>query len=138
MILAFSNNNIVTGEKTGFVEKILSGEKIHTLRKGHRWKAGMQIHMATGIRSSRYHQFNKGIDHLSTCISTQKIEIEAKDHTEYMNDYKIFVDNRELSLRDMQELAWNDGFDCLASFWMWFSNQELFPDQIIHWTDKRY
>lgn len=135
MILAFSNNNIVTGEKTGFVEKILSGEKIHTLRKGQRWKPGMKIHMATGIRSSRYHQFNKGIDHLSTCLSTQKIKI---DTTSYPYCIFIFVDDRELDAREMMDLIKNDGFDTIESFIAWFNNPAEFPDQIIHWTDKRY
>ena len=135
MILGFANNNIRTGEKTGFVDKILRGEKIHSLRKGYRWRSGMGIQMATGMRTGRYNQFNVNKPELQLCISTQRIRIIA---SEDMTDCKIFVDNRELSRDEQKELAWNDGFDNLASFWLWFSNPDLFPDQIIHWTDKRY
>lgn len=136
MLLGFANINIRTGEKAGFVEKILSGDKIHSLRKGKRWKLGMKIHMCTGLRTSKYKQFNEGYDDLERCRSVQEIKLVAE--TEYLNDYKIFVDGRELPVEEQIQLAHNDGFDSLVAFWQWFNNPAEYPNQIIHWTGKRY
>jgi len=35
--------------------------KIHTIRKGNRWRAGVKIHFATGVRSKGYRQFAEAV-----------------------------------------------------------------------------
>src|SRR5436190_23967485 len=76
---------------TLFEEKIISGSlefvanyavepKIHSMREGDRWHAGMSIQMAYGVRTKHYRQFNKGIASLSTCISTQEIFMTYNGH----------------------------------------------------------
>lgn len=107
MVLAFSDKHKALKQKTEFVEKILAGRKLHTLRSGNRWKAGMTIHMATGVRTKHYNQFNKNRPDLSVCTGTQKIKL-VMSHV--CNECKIYVDGHRLSFEEMQQLAWNDGF----------------------------
>lgn len=122
---------MVLGFKKQFVAPILAGTKIHTLREdlSGRWKAGMLIQMATGVSTKNYNCFMN-----SQCLSTQKVEIIRK--SDYLNETVVKVDGRELNMDEVKQLALNDGFDCLASFWLWFSDG--FSGNIIHWTDLRY
>lgn len=115
--------------KKQFINKILDGTKIHTIRTDttDRWKSGKLIHFATNVRTKNYWNFKQGV-----CISTQQIEIRYNE----LNDVKIFVDGKKLTLKQQQELARNDGFDCFASFLLWFNDD--FTGKIIHWTDFKY
>ncbi len=122
MILAF---------KEQFVNPILIGKKIHTLRedKTNRWKPDMSIQMATGVRTKKYNKFND-----DTCNSIQQIEIQRT--SDFFEDTIVKIDGRKLIEDEVQQLAWNDGFSNLVEFYLWFS--EGFEGKIIHWTDKRY
>lgn len=106
--------------------------KIHTIRedKKSRWKAGMKIHFVIHNRTKKRFQFAPIIP----VISVQEIRIECP--TEYLNDQKIYIDDRLLSTEEMQHLAWNDGFKYLAQFQMWFNTD--FSGRIIHWTNLKY
>lgn len=117
--------------KEQFKEPILKGSKIHTIREDmhNRWKAGKIIHMATGVRTKKYNCFNEGI-----CKSIQQIEIIRV--SDYLNETIVKVDGRQLTVSEVQQLAWNDGFHNLICFWMWFSDG--FVGKIIHWTDFKY
>ena len=144
MVLGFKQK-FADGTDTHFLEKILSisglypyelfpRPKIHTFRTGERWKPGMSIQMAYGVRTQHYAQFNKGISALGTCISTQKVSM-----TTFWGCIRCFIDGRELPYTEIGELAQNDGLT-LEQFRNWF-----FPDgnyewsgQIIHWTGFKY
>lgn len=106
--------------------------KLHTIRedKKNRWKPGMNIHFVIHNRTKKRFQFAPTIK----VVSIQKIEIF--NPTEYLNDMIIKVDSRELSMEEKQQLAWNDGFECLAEFQMYFNKD--FTGKIIHWTDLSY
>jgi uncharacterized protein YqfB (UPF0267 family) len=122
---------MVIGFKEKFKEPILKGTKIHTIREDahNRWKIGMKMHMATGVRTKNYNQFQE-----MKCMSIQGIEITRV--SDYLNDTIVTVDGRKLILSEIQQLAWNDGFENLIDFWMWFDKD--FKGKIIHWTDFRY
>lgn len=122
---------MVIGFKEKFKEPILKGAKIHTIREDahNRWKQGRKIHMATGVRTKNYNQFYEDV-----CKSIQGIEITRV--SDYLNDTIVTVDGRKLNLSEIQQLAWNDGFENLIDFWMWFNAD--FKGKIIHWTDFRY
>lgn len=122
MILAF---------KERFKEPIIHGKKIHTIREdsGNRWRPGMKIHMATGVRTKNYNCFNE-----SACLSVQDIQI--KFPTEYINDMVVIVDQFVLPFKQVQQLAYNDGFEHVIDFALWF--QDDFKGKIIHWTDLKY
>ena len=119
---------MIIGFKEGFVEPIINGTKIHTIREDvhNRWKEGMKMHMATGVRTKKYHQFNEKI-----CLSTQKIEII------HQNCIKIIkINNRKLKLSELYILAKNDGFANYDDFYFWFDKD--FTGKIIHWTNLKY
>jgi len=122
---------MVIGFNKRFIKPILAKTKIHTIREDshNRWKAGMKMHMATGVRTKEYSQFNE-----ETCKSTQKIEIIRT--SDYLEKMIVKVDDRTLTESEVQQLAWNDGFENLADFWVWFADE--FKGKIIHWTELRY
>ena len=107
--------------------------KLHSIRKGNRWRADMPIQMAYGVRTKKYWQFNKGIQQLSKCISVQRIFIT------YGNEITVSVDGKRLSLREVLKLIKNDGIT-EDQFINWFFQKGTveFSGQIIHWTNLRY
>jgi hypothetical protein len=132
MVLAF---------KPQFKEQVLTGAKTHTIREGNRWKPGHKIHMATGVRTKKYCQFNLGREDLDTCKSTQSITITWDDHlNELQRDattIKVSVDGKQLNPKEVLTLAINDGFNSTADFVIWFKGG-LQNGQIVHWTELRY
>lgn len=125
------------GSPTHFKEKILGDEgflpKLHTIRidNSDRWRADCAIQMVYGNRTKNRVQFNSDRPDLSKCISTQSFKIVWKKH-----NYKIFVDDRQLSTQEAEVLAVNDGFNNLIHFLSFF-NKDM-SGKIIHWTNKRY
>lgn len=121
---------MVIGFKKQFVQPILSGTKIHTIRedKGNRWKAGKLIHFVTG-----YKQFKTG-----KCVSVQVVEItyhECIDPGEG-DLFEVKIDGHVQNLAQIMRLCAFDGFDTIAEFMDWFNKD--FSGKIIHWTDLRY
>lgn len=115
--------------------------KIHTIRESFRIKPGTILHMATGVRSKNYYQFNKDVEGLQSCISTQGIRIYFEDKivlvsqggtTENPNHFEF----KELTAETLAILIKNDGFDSEEKFWKFFNKD--FHGQLIHWTDYRY
>lgn len=129
--------------------------KLHTMRedKHDRWRAGMSIQMVyRGPKYSIKDQFNKDIQELSTCVSTQSIILYF---SEYAGDSKlvsIYIDSRlywvgqvtktaanSCSPEDRQlieQLAMNDGFESSIDFFRWFKKE--WSGKLIHWTDLKY
>lgn len=146
MILGFKTH--FNGKQSHFVQKILACElpeykrnfvpKIHTIRKGNRWKSGCKIHMAIHVRSKNYFQFNDGFIRLDTCISTQSINIIRKYSwdIDISKSVKVFIDKQKLSFYEIEKLSKNDGFDSIYDFLHFFDKD--FSGQIIHWTDFKY
>lgn len=122
---------MVLGFNKRFPDKIMNETKIHTIRedKTNRWQQGVKIHFATGVRTKNYNCFDEGV-----CASTQSIEIIRM--SDYLNETVVKIDGRVLDQTEVQQLAWNDGFENLAEFWLWFSDS--FKGKIIHWTDYKY
>lgn len=148
MILGFKT--MIKGKPTHFVQKILActlsyyreefTPKIHSIRAGERWKPGMTIHMATGVRTKEYSRFNGDGIGLDKCKSVQLIRIKYENKD---SDYPIvWIDNKEYRYYERHDfialniLAVNDGFDSFDQFCKWFSSD--FEGQIIHWTDFKY
>ncbi|WP_367867878.1 hypothetical protein [Pedobacter sp. WC2423] len=126
---------MVLGFKKQFVEPIMAGTKIHTIREdsNNRWDDGILIHMATGTRTKHYNCFKKTL-----CTSIQNIFMSY----DYM--LHISIDGRELYIPEKEKLAVADGFENLLSFEnYWFPELQqrrhmAFSGKIIHWTDFRY
>ncbi len=69
---------MIIGFKPQFVDPILNGTKIHTIRLDpyERWKPGMKMHMATGVRTKHYKQFAEKI-----CVGVSFIHIFPESQT---------------------------------------------------------
>jgi hypothetical protein len=134
---------MVLGFKEQFVDRILNGSKIHTIREDSksRWKQGRVIQMATGVRTKKYNKFTEQI-----CISTQKFQIiwNIPFGEEYKGRlFKVFIDDRCMNNNFwhtkesmLEVIARHDGFDSVNDFLDWFS--EDFTGKLIHWTDLKY
>lgn len=144
MILSYKKKFPFNNQPTDFEYKIKAGIKKHSIRDDNhdRWQPGMKIHHAHGARTKYYHQFAEGI-----CVSTQTIMISfiyqgMYDSTpEYSFDingqrYAVFIDSRLLNHQEVRTLAYNDGFDSIEDFFLWFNKPTI--KKIIHWTDLKY
>lgn len=158
MILGFKKT-FPWGEPTNFKEKILSGQKIHSIRSGARWSAGMPLHMATGVRTKQYEQFNNGVEGLGVVTSVQMVNIAfrspehcwiAIDHcikysraatdTTEKNTFsptgEVEVPKHMFGVNFFEQFYKNDGFDTAEDFWKFFNAP--FVGQLIHWTPLKY
>ena len=143
-------------EPTDFVDKILATfdpsllvgsdfkPKVHTIRGGHRIKPGTILHMATGVRSKYYFQFNKDIEELEKCISVQRFDLTWRANNVvaiYIDKVLIFCRNREhyyeIEPGWMQTFVENDGFRDEVHFFMWF-HKSCRNYSLIHWTELKY
>jgi hypothetical protein len=143
MILGFKTK-FKDNQPTLFVEKILAGvdaeykklytPKIHSLREGYRWCTGDEIHMATGARTSSYHQFNKPYPQLQKCISTQDVFMTYIRH-----QLEVTIDDKYMWRPNVELLMLNDGLT-RERFINWFfpGPKDEWSGQIIHWTDFKY
>lgn len=128
---------MVIGFKKQFVEPILQGTKVHTIRddKKHRWTSGMTMHMYTGGRFSKeYHQFAE-----KQCLSIQRVFMT------YTHILEISVGDRELfGHHEREKFAIADGFESLKAFedyWYPIIMQhplQQFTGRVLHWTGLRY
>lgn len=143
---------MVIGFKPQFVEPILLGQKVHTIREDitSRWHEGSLMHMATGVRTKAYHQFAFHI-----CKSVQSIELwEQSREAARFNSYikikskgpVIIINEKPLTNEDATLLARNDGFESLEDFFEFFFPKEeysqnicrFFYGRLLHWTDLKY
>lgn len=128
---------MVLGFKEKFVEPINLCSKIHTIRvdKNNRWRKGLSIQFATGVRTKNYKEFAQGY-----CVSTQ--EIEFKWHTlRGTMGAEIFIDGKNITQDEyrMVALARGDGFKDVKDFLSWEAwHKKDFKGKIIHWTDTIY
>lgn len=144
---------MILGFKPQFVPKILDGTKLHTIRSGNRWKPGMSIQMATGVRTPQYNQFNADRPDLQVCKCVQDILFrfnhECDIHIIHDPDirnkglytFSIFIDGKQVINKFLLKIISKcDGFDTVYDFIEWFydvRNQERnnYVGQIIHWTE---
>ena len=153
MTLAFSQT--LNGKPTNFVNKILQSipgkatiifdanfkvinvtPKIHTIRedKKQKWYPGMKIHFVINNRTPQREQFAPVIP----CMHTQKISITYwyNKATEKHDLPMVLVDDKELTKKQIETLAINDGFENVADFFAYFNKK--FTGKLIHWTDFKY
>lgn len=109
--------------------------KIHTIRKGNRFKKGDWIHPVIYNRTKRRYQFT----HTLACTNTQSFKMT---YDEAMCDWyciepTIFIDGKPILDYDgIELLALGDGFPNVKSFLAWF-DQDI-EGQNIHWTGLKY
>jgi len=131
---------ILSYSKPEFVDLILLGKKIHTIREDapQRWKAGREIQHWLG-NPRNVHAKNKPREFLKgVCFSVQSIKIECMDRSNWGIYYRVWIDGKAVSCPDCSVLAENDGLTS-DEFSLWFlKGQDVFVGKIIHFTDLRY
>ena len=121
--------------KPQFKPLILDGTKIHTIRedKHDRWKVGMKIHMATGVRTKNYKQFAE-----ATVSEISTIEIKWYGSKEFSNravQVKVNETNITNTFDTLDLLVKNDGFSNRQDFFAWFN--EDFTGKLIYWENLK-
>lgn len=151
MILSYKQK-FPWGRPTNFEQKIKEGIKKHTIRDDihGRWKPGMKIHHAYGVRTKNYDCFAEGV-----CTHIQIMEIREvkmgssddcycfplmspKHHKNAVSGkiFRVIIDGKVLSETMIDLLAKNDGFNTTEDFFLWFNGN--LKRRIIHWTDFKY
>ena len=131
--------------KEQFVSKILTGEKVHTIRedKRNRWHKDVKIHFASNVRTKYQQTFKTGkVTSIQSVVfvyysPSNSLSVEIDGHLiESKEEYKAF--------------AKADGFDTTEELEQWFiplckepightSNKLLsYKAKLIHWTDITY
>lgn len=112
------------GEPTGFIEKILTAQKIHTIRCGNRWRKG-DVFSARFWTDKPY----KSKQQEFAVIKIKKVfDIEINITTVLVNGFPI----NNLTFR---EIAENDGLQ-FEDFRNWFPKDKIFTGQIICWNEN--
>lgn len=158
MILGFKTH-WPSGKPTHFKEKILATTrpeyfhdytpKIHTVRAGDRWPEPQRwqpvqlIHMATGVRTKNYQQFNEeeiiqGSTRNTNVRAVQRIQIWSDGE-----DSILLIGPGDAPFRseaEKEKFAINDGFKSWAELLTWFfpKGSGDFSGIIIHFTDHFY
>lgn len=140
----FPLGHIREGQETGFEEKILSGEKIHTIRantaiwkkrvdKVKKGKAVIELRRWEGAPYRSKQILIKRLTH-EDGVGFQEVLLSRK--IEGMTA-RVLEDKAARNI-SLYTLAKNDGLDT-ASYISWFSHYDLSqPLGIIHFTSKRY
>ena len=131
---------MLLGFKKRFVEPILIGTKVHTMRKDRRVqpKIGERLYMYTGLRTSSCQK----ITDKEILISTQRVHIKGSLNLGVAG-MNVWIDGRNLSNIEINEFVKFDGFTDqtdFASFWLEGKKNGRFAAilTLYHWTDLRY
>lgn len=110
--------------------------KLHSIRedKSNRWMPGMKIHMVINNRTRNRYQFAPLLEVES--VQTIRIIREGPGVEFGIGTWYVYIDDRQLTLDQIKELAWNDGFDSVPDFFDFFNSE--FTGKIIHWTNLKY
>lgn len=132
---------ILTYSKPYFKDLILSGQKIHTIRRDRadRWRKGRIIHH--WMHNPRNKHLNPHEFLVNHCVSTQRIIFTNPE-----SGYEVWVQRGETLYERLSDnriilLAYNDGLT-VVNFITWFAPDrginEAFHGKIIHWTEFTY
>jgi hypothetical protein len=122
---------MILGFKKEFIDDIMIGRKIHTIRKdsSNRWREGSKIHFATNISTRDQQTFL-----VKECTGTEIIEIAPHRDEIIVSDgvrrYMLDRPNRIL-------LANNDGFVDQFDMYLFFDYKN-FKGKLIHWGNFSY
>lgn len=135
----FPSTHVRMGEETGFPDKIIHGEKIHTIRANYTlWK-------------KRFDEIDKG----NACLSirywsgkpyrSKQVEIKRLTNKDGIGIQGISFLNGDIlnpfignTAKSLSEIAKNDGLS-VSDFRGWFINYDLSKQLIIiHFTKNRY
>lgn len=111
--------------------KISEYPKCHIILENTDLKSGNHIQlMCNDVINSGIRQIAPDI----FCKSTQKIQIKYKPELSAIP--MVFVDDKDLCTKELEQLSVCEGFDDISQFYERFN--EDFTGEIVHWTNLRY
>lgn len=116
--------------------KRIENPKLHTIRRGNRWKEGTPIHFKIWT-GKPYVDKTFNFAPVIPCKGVQEIEFKWRK-TATGRCVNVFIDGKDVTtnIELIDNLAVNDGFDNRKDFFEWFKDD--FKGQIIHWTNLKY
>lgn len=138
----FPQKHINAGEPTNFKEKILSGEKIHTIRpETNKWKIGDQISMRywTGkpyhSKQEIFCEKFEVVELIPICI----VGIWSGNSQTPIDPINFIKEGKDLySKKEMEKIAKNDGLNFIQ-LESWFKlNEKSFKGTLIAWQPTNY
>ncbi len=125
---------MILASKEIFIPKYIDLSKLHSIRSGNRWRAGMSIQHFAKVRQPGMYKFMPD----KVCTGTQDIFITFNGWR-----FEVSIDDKYMYNNILEVLSKNDGFDSLDEFKRFFTNDYkdqdvVFSGQIVHWTDLRY
>lgn len=134
------------GEPTGFVEKILNGEKIHTIRENYAyWKmVSDKVNAGTHILSFRTWNGVPYDSEQTEFMELSSFGVIPFEMVRRWEDQAIKIE-KPVEKLDVNLVAKNDGLSGIE-FYDWFfppktakkTKWDLFTGAILHFTDFRY
>lgn len=122
------------GEPTNFVEKIAKVEKIHTIRKGHRFKVGDTFSPRVWGNDINPKSGRSGPYNSKQIIIAPDMEVKQIYSFELQKgDFNYYLNGKLLKIDQLKEVAKNDGLH-IDDFECWFNSAD-FDGQIICWSD---
>lgn len=168
MILSFSRELKIGNQPkqpTNFKNKVQTGEKVHTIRSGHRWRPGQVVHFWEGsprnqrppLPSEFFIDPSSPAGRQIPCWTIgedpsdpprvlvpaiERIQIDYTNQVQELDRPAIYIGGQEISEEDFYLLAANDGLQP-DEFILWFAKEawktnRIFDGQIVHWTGKLY
>ena len=111
--------------------------KLHTIRRDvhNRWKQGMLIDYFINARKKNMFRFAPRIH----AFSKQRILMTYLPQCGL--GFRVSINGRELVEDEVEQLAFNDGFEAVEDFEDYFISQmqeNQYSGKIIHWTNLKY
>jgi hypothetical protein len=119
------------GKSTDFVNKIKAKIKIHTMRTDihNFWKVGEKIEFISESKRKTLKKFADGI-----CTEILLLGIDPPNKRVLNLKKNLYYGSeRTLSEIEIEKLAYNDGFDSVEDFWLYFSKAENKTVKLIFW-----
>lgn len=121
----------VLGFKKQFVQPILAGTKVHTIRapRKHPVKVCQRLYFYTGVRTKDADKFGEAI-----CSKIQEIEIVTRSASDLAT---VAIDKKLISRDEKLRLVHADGFASEMDFSAFFRSNYgyRFIGQLIHWKE---
>lgn len=139
---AFLSYHPKAGQETGFIPKIIKGEKIHTVRENFDyWKPRIDaISRREGILSIRQWSGDPYKSNQITFMNLPKAGIQRFD----IINGRMYIERNAIEIDQNLVLVKNDGFEYNANGlrdfiqWLKADKRDIRKACIIHFTDFRY
>ena len=122
--------------KPEFIDKILTEEKSQTIRptRKHPIKVGDRLYLYTGQRTKQCRKIGEAV-----CSKVSPIAIST---CSFEREYRVILDGREMTQREIREISSADGFEDIKDFLSFFFEHKRsetdgvitgFTGQLIKW-----